>query len=82
MPTYRVDLRRATTHPLKWDWSQTVVADNAQLAIQAVYIDWAKAALGLIWLPPLADCHSVTTEIDSPTVAHPHSPDAENLVIL
>ena len=66
MPTYRVHLRRATTH--RWDWVQIVTADAAAVAISRAYITWVKTAFST-WVPRLLDCQSLTEEINGSTPA-------------
>jgi hypothetical protein len=61
MPTYRVHLRRATTH--RWDWVQIVTADDAAAAISRAYITWMKSTFHA-WVPRLLDCQSLTEEIN------------------
>jgi len=57
MPTYRVYLRRPTTQAPIWDWSETVVATNAQLAIGHAYADWKNSHPNPP-VPPLSQCET------------------------
>jgi len=43
MPTYRIYIRRPTTQPPIWDWAETVVASNQQLALGWAYADWLNS---------------------------------------
>jgi hypothetical protein len=60
MPTYRVYLRRPTTHPPVWDWTQTVVASNSSAAIDNAYSAW-EATNPMPPAPPLSQCEAQTT---------------------
>ena len=57
MPTFRVYLRRPTTKAPIWDWSQTVVAPNSDIAIGYAYSSWVSSRPSPP-VPPLSQCTS------------------------
>ena len=55
MSTFRVYLRRPTTKPPVWDWSDTVVAKDASTALGISYGKWQQSTKNV---PPLSQCGS------------------------
>ena len=55
MSTFRVYLRRPTTKPPVWDWSDTVVAADAKTALGISYGKWQQSSKSV---PPLSQCAS------------------------
>lgn len=43
MPTYRVYIRRPSTHAPFWDWAQTVVAPEPNIALGYAYSSWQNS---------------------------------------
>lgn len=67
MPTYRVYIRRLTTDPPKWDWAETVVAENQHIAIGEAYADW-KSTNPTPPAPALSQCTCRATPVDQAPV--------------
>lgn len=59
MPTYRVYLRRPTTAPPIWDFSETVVATNADIALGRAYETWRRESTP----PALSECGRQVLEL-------------------
>ncbi|HEV2481553.1 MAG TPA: hypothetical protein VGS79_17905 [Puia sp.] len=57
MPTYRVYLRRPSTKPPVWDWSETIVRNNSGTALQDSYQHWVDSKPTPA-VPPLDQCGS------------------------
>lgn len=55
MPTFRVYIRRPTTNPPIWDFSQTVVAADRHIALQNAYATWVSESHSTP-PPPLSVC--------------------------
>jgi hypothetical protein len=55
MPIFRVYIRRRTTLPPSWDWSQTVVSKDESSALQYSYASW-RGAGPVPPPPPLSEC--------------------------
>lgn len=57
MPTYRVYLRRPSTLPPVWDWSETIVRNNSDAALRDSYQHWVNSNPTPA-VPPLSQCGS------------------------
>jgi hypothetical protein len=61
MATFRVYLARPTTEPPIWDFAETVVAANADIALGRAYQTWVREARPAP--PPLSQCRKLVRDL-------------------